>query len=105
MLKHFDFERTTLADILRAVDTYIRSVVDKHLDTKLHASSGGTPTGGNSNHTEKPLTTEEACKFLNVSKPVLRQLVKAKIIPRHKFVGLRGYRFFASELVHALKSE
>ncbi|MBC5775737.1 helix-turn-helix domain-containing protein [Pontibacter sp. KCTC 32443] len=83
----------TLADFIRAVHSHIFPVIDKYLNGKLAEIAKHDCV-----QAEKPLTTKQACKHLDISKPALMQLVRAKTIRRYKIKGLRGYRYFASEL-------
>ncbi|WP_276498512.1 helix-turn-helix domain-containing protein [Pontibacter litorisediminis] len=97
MVNLVDLNTITLADIIHGFSNAISNAVDNYMSTKL-------PSLGNTG-VEKPLTTEEAAAFLNISVPVLRDLAESGAIPRHKWKGVRGYHYFASELVHALKSQ
>ena len=52
---------------------------------------------------DKALTTEDACRFLSISRQTLYKLVKAKKIPGRK-VG-DNYRFLRSDLIRYFKDE
>lgn len=99
MINHIDLNAITLADMLNSFTNTIYSAVDHYLSTKI------SPVGVTGATVEKPLTTEEACEFLQVSEPILRQLAESGAITRHKFKGCRGYYYFASELVQDLKGQ
>lgn len=47
------------------------------------------------------LTLTQACKYLQISEPTMRKLLREKKIPRHKPAG--QWRFFRSELEEWVK--
>jgi excisionase family DNA binding protein len=101
MTNYVDLNTITIADLLNGFNAILYNAVDNYLSTKLPV--GGPVVGSAGLGVEKPLTTEEACEFLQISEPVLVDLVRNGVIIRHKFKGVKGYRYFASELVAALK--
>lgn len=99
MTNNVNLNAISVADLINGFSAFLYSAVDSYMSTKL-------PAQGNTSHTvEKPMTMEELCEFVQMSEPILSQLAQDGTIPRYKFPKVKGYRYFASEVVASLKGQ
>jgi excisionase family DNA binding protein len=73
--------------------SFIESIVNRCLEKFIYQAGNG----------EKKLTIRQACKYLGVSPPTLREFVRKGIFRRHD-AGSRKKFFFLSELNEDLKA-
>jgi hypothetical protein len=83
-----------------ALAHYVCDAMEERFMEKLPALNANTQR---ESMIEKPIDRKQVKTDYGISVPSLKKMVKSGAIPQHKIEGLRGFRYFPSEINKAYK--